>query len=522
MEQKTGTAVPRARRIVTVSWTGWSDSCEAALYRIADGRFVRFRVDGKTELSQSFNEKRWQEERPWRVLAAFLASESNARCPGLYISGISVKGATGLEAGLLLLAAADTNEDGDGRSVLDAFEGLPKQVLETIWREEGPWLKDGYFTAAPIFDAIQEFWSLASEAGHDTIADCASNFGIPLEGNVLRFALDALRAEQAEEEAGLNDDLEESDEDDEIEYIENVPVTEAQPPSAPAGNPPTTTAVPKKGSVRLDLYGHGDLAPTRETQPEGAALVASASVSYEGIGGTETYWLHPAADSAKAYELWFAFDILPGRVACCGILEPYETISASSAADVLLRALWHARHPPAVSLAGFTRAGLLSTAQLEEIHSGLLKAYTPPEPTRTGHTGKGDLFYDSGALRYRGGLRGGLPHGKGVGYWENGVVWCDGSFRKGEPHGECRIFFPNGTLRYVGRMVDGLPKGRGTEYYDNGRIWFDGIFGKQRNYYGYGARIWVRGRKFDRDGNLVHEGRFTDNGKHSTPLEEEE
>ena len=71
-------------------------------------------------------------------------------------------------------------------------------------------------------------------------------------------------------------------------------------------------------------------------------------------------------------------------------------------------------------------------------------------------------------------------------------------------------------------MVDGSPKGRGTEYYDNGRIWFDGIFGEQGDYYGYGARIWVRGRKYDRDGDLVHEGRFTNNGKHSTPLEEEE
>ena len=199
----------RARRIVTVSWTGWSDSCEAALYRTADGRFVRFRVDGKTELSQTYTEKQWQEERPWRVLAAFFASDSNARCPGPYISGISVKGVAGLEAGLLLLAAADTSEDGDGRPVLDAFDGLPTQVLEAIWREEGPWVKDGYYTAAPIFDAIQEFWSLASEAGHDTIADCAGNFGIPLEGNVLRSVLDALRAEQTEEEASLNEHLEE-------------------------------------------------------------------------------------------------------------------------------------------------------------------------------------------------------------------------------------------------------------------------------------------------------------------------
>ena len=110
----------------------------------------------------------------------------------------------------------------------------------------------------------------------------------------------------------------------------------------------------------------------------------------------------------------------------------HETTAAPGAADVLLRALWHTRHPPAVSLAGFTRAGLLSKERLNEIHVGLRETHAPQEPTRTGPAGTGDLFYDSGALRYRGSLRGGLPHGLGVGYWENGAVWCEGSFRNGE------------------------------------------------------------------------------------------
>jgi hypothetical protein len=522
MERKKGTATPKPRRILSVSWMGWSDVSEAVLYRTADGWLARFRVDRQTELSETLSEPRRLGERPWRALATFLGSNSDIRCPGAYIRDISVKGAKGLEAGLLLLAATDDNEDGGGRPLLDALEGLPLQVLETIWRDEGPWVKDGHYTDAQIFETLSIFRSLASEADLESVADCAGDLGIPLEGNVLRSVIDALRAEQEQEERSADEDSEEPDDDEEISYVENVPVTEPGPPRAPAVDHSKVPVLPDRGAIELDCYGHGELAPRQAAPPTGSVFVGSAEVSFELICDTENYWIHPAVDGAGSYQLWGTLDMLSGDSTCCARLEPLGTVTAAEAADTMLRALWGARFAPAVALGNFSSGGLLSLEKLNLIRHDYLRGNWPVDRAPTMQPDQGDLFYAGGALLYRGDLRHGRPHGRGVHYWESGVPWCVGSFRKGEPHGDCRIYFPDGALRYVGKMVDGSPKGRGTEYYDNGRIWFDGIFGQQNDRYGYGARIWIRGRKYDRDGNLVHEGEFTDNGKYSTPLEEEE
>lgn len=273
-------------------------------------------------------------------------------------------------------------------------------------------------------------------------------------------------------------------------------------------------------NLTLDVQGHGKIAPPSKLRPEGSIFVAKAKVWYGGIWSWETYWLHPEDVEGTIYTLWYESEELLDEFYCCARYEGGNRLAPEEVAREIMVALWEGRYPPACGLDSFGEGGLLSKQLLDKLADEYNERLKPPKVRRGTRALHGELLYeDTGKVRYRGLIRDGLAHGKGVGYWANGNAWCDGSFRNHEPHGHCRIHFPDGTLRYEGTMKDGHPCGRGREYYDNGRIWFDGIFGREPSiYYGYGGRHWVRGRLYDREGNLTHRGRYRFNGKGSEPI----
>lgn len=282
-----------------------------------------------------------------------------------------------------------------------------------------------------------------------------------------------------------------------------------------------TTNPTSPDRLHVDPYGKGKIAPDRSTPPSDAAIVAVASVDYEGLGHVrETYWLSPSLDGQPAYELWYSFDELPEKLSCCARLEVEIPGRAAEIAEALLEALWSGRLASAVLLAGFKEDGLVAKAKLDELYAAYVERLKPPKSKKGTRAVQGELFYGvGGPLKYRGEVRDGLAHGRGIGYWECGAVWCDGFFKNGKPHGSCRIYFRNGILRHVGTFVEGLPKGRGKEYHENGTLWFDGIFGTQSLKYYWGARIWVRGSLYHEDGTLRHKGQFVSSSSHSRPYD---
>lgn len=72
-----------------------------------------------------------------------------------------------------------------------------------------------------------------------------------------------------------------------------------------------------------------------------------------------------------------------------------------------------------------------------------------------------------GANRYRGELRGGLPHGKGTLYYGDGKVYC-GEFVGGLRHGEGRLTMPNGEY-FEGLFENDHITDKGTYFDENGR-----------------------------------------------------
>ena len=255
---------------------------------------------------------------------------------------------------------------------------------------------------------------------------------------------------------------------------------------------------------------------TRTTLPWNSEKVAVATVLHQLIGDKETYWLSPSGDGQSDYELWSENDLLPGRLTCSVWLENCEGITVEQAAEQLLEALWMRRHPIAC-LVSFSEAGLVSMRRLKKLVRDYDKRLKPTKAPKLAWPVHGEQHYNNGALKYRGKLRGKVPHGEGTGYWENGEVWCEGLFENGKPHGHCRVYFSDGGLRHEGTFLEGLPNGPGKECRQDGTPWFDGVFGKQGPYYSYGARIWVEGRLYDKEGNLSYEGKFVSDGKHSKP-----
>lgn len=82
-----------------------------------------------------------------------------------------------------------------------------------------------------------------------------------------------------------------------------------------------------------------------------------------------------------------------------------------------------------------------------------------------------EIFYDSGALRYRyarylaadGGRW--VRHGPFVAYYEDGTIASEGTYEHGVEHGRWKDFHPNGTLAALGNYDRGVEAGE-WQYWD--------------------------------------------------------
>lgn len=273
--------------------------------------------------------------------------------------------------------------------------------------------------------------------------------------------------------------------------------------------------------LKVDPYGHEELLPRSTFRREDAVFVAEASVWYESIGARESYWVQSNA-SGKSWSLWCRSSEMPDEEFCCAVIPGalYKGESTAEKTLRMLKALCFSRAPYAVSLASFTKDGLLSRECLDALAADYHKALEPPQVQEGAEVEHGELFHESGKLKYRGEYCDGLAHGKGTGFWKNGKPWCEGHFYHNQPHGECKVYFPDGRLRHEGMFSEGYPRGWGREYYDNGQLWFEGIFDTQTIRYGWGARKYVRGKLYSDTGRLKHDGDFVSDGWVSKPVKQ--
>lgn len=269
--------------------------------------------------------------------------------------------------------------------------------------------------------------------------------------------------------------------------------------------------------LEVDPYGHKKLLAECEFRIDSAIFVAEAIVWYSAIGTRESYWLQTDIPKKGTCSLWFDCDELSGEYHCAAVTRGGKASKADKAME-MLRALWLSRPTYAASLQEFSKEGLLDKARLDGFAEFYFKANQPPTVPEGTPVETGELFYKSGALRYRGEYANGFAHGKGVGFWENGNVWCEGEFKENEPHGWCQMYFREGTIMYQGYFSEGYPKGWCKEYFANGQLRFEGIFGKQTMYFHYGARIRISGRLYNESGKLLHDGEFESSGHHCKPI----
>lgn len=269
--------------------------------------------------------------------------------------------------------------------------------------------------------------------------------------------------------------------------------------------------------IQVDPYGHKKLVSAVEHLPGDSLFVARALVSYELTGVKESYWIHHKGDLEKNFYLWIQLDEGDSRYRCCARYKSKDEIELAVLVKNMLYALWRKRSPIATALNSFDKEGVLTQKWLNEFTKSYHKRIERPKVFKNDKREWGEIYYDDGSLRYRGDHRKGLAHGKGVGFWEKGNVWCDGFFENNKPHGKCKVYFPDGTLRHEGLFDEGLPYGPGKEFFNNGQLWFAGIFGRQSTRYYYGARIWIQGKLYDRNGMLIHDGKFESGGSHSQP-----
>mgnify|MGYP001827261431 CR=1 FL=1 len=181
--------------------------------------------------------------------------------------------------------------------------------------------------------------------------------------------------------------------------------------------------------LKVDPYGHEELLPKSKFWREEAVFVAEASVWYESIGANESYWLQANA-SGKSCSLWCRSSEMPDEEFCCAVAPGTidEDDSTAERTWHMLKALWFSRAPYAVSLSAFTKDGLLSRERLDDLAAAYHKALESPQVSENAELETGELYYESGELKYRGEHCDGLAHGKCTGFWKNLNVWCEGHF----------------------------------------------------------------------------------------------
>ena len=83
--------------------------------------------------------------------------------------------------------------------------------------------------------------------------------------------------------------------------------------------------------------------------------------------------------------------------------------------------------------------------------------------------------WPGGALRYRGEMAGGMPHGQGISYWKDGVTKVyEGEWLADKREGHGKQHFASGAL-YEGRYKAGKREGHGRMAYADGAV-YEGQF----------------------------------------------
>lgn len=97
-----------------------------------------------------------------------------------------------------------------------------------------------------------------------------------------------------------------------------------------------------------------------------------------------------------------------------------------------------------------------------------------PDGTRHGY---GTLYHkETGATRYKGEMKDGLPHGDGSAYDKQGVLRYVGQCKHSKAHGRGTLYYSGGGPRYMGELKGGLAHGRGVLYDECGATLYEGEF----------------------------------------------
>jgi len=115
----------------------------------------------------------------------------------------------------------------------------------------------------------------------------------------------------------------------------------------------------------------------------------------------------------------------------------------------------------------------------------------------------GELYYDSGKLRYRGELKNNKENGFGMWYYETGAICFEGYFKDGSPNGYVKFYGEDGKLKTEGNNIDyknGKIYGNVIQYYENSNKAYEGEY---KN-----SIMDGKGKAYDTNGVLVFDGYF--------------
>ena len=129
---------------------------------------------------------------------------------------------------------------------------------------------------------------------------------------------------------------------------------------------------------------------------------------------------------------------------------------------------------------------------------------------------RGQLYYDTGELKYEGMHNDGIPHGLGTRFFRSGQKHMEGRFAGGLMV-VGKEYYENGHLRFHGQYNQG-PKTyygpryfvQGKLYYETGELWFEGSFKIEKHgSMGYpvfkGSESFYQGIEYDKNGRVIRE-----------------